>query len=49
MSPGPGKLALSTQNTLVRIMAPISCSVCAIQILLVLLNSSWISAHMMAF
>ena len=31
------------QNTLVRIMAPIFCSVCAIQKLLVLLNSLWIS------
>ena len=28
-------------------MGPISCSVCAIQDLLVLLNSSWISAYMM--
>ena len=28
-------------------MGPISCSVCAIQNLLVLLNSSWISAYMM--
>ena len=44
---GPGKIDLSTQNTLVRIMAHISCSVCAIQHLLVLLNSSWISAYMM--
>ena len=33
-----GKQVLSTQNTLARIMAPISCSVCAIQNLLVLLK-----------
>ena len=30
-------------------MAPISCSVCAIQNLSVLLNSSWISAYMITF
>ena len=40
---------LSTQNTLVRMMAPMNCSVCAIQYLLVLLNSSWISAYTMTF
>ena len=41
----PGKQILSTQNTLVYIMACIFCSVCAIQNLLILLNSSWISAY----
>ena len=44
MLPGLGKQVLSTQNTLVHIIARISCSVCATQNLLVLLNSSWISA-----
>ena len=48
---GPGKtgLIVSTQNTLVHIMAPISCSACAIQNLLVVMNSLWISAYMMTF
>ena len=34
-----------TKYTLVLIMAPISCSVCTIQTLLVLLNSLWISTY----
>ena len=34
IEPGLGKQVLSTQNTLVHIMAHISCSVCAIQNLL---------------
>ena len=46
---GPGKKVLSTQNTFVHIMAPISCSVCAMKNRPVLLNSSWISAYMMTF
>ena len=44
-----GFIYLSTQNTLVYSMECISCSVYAIQKLLLLLNSSWISAHMMTF
>ena len=40
---------VSTQNTLVSIMAPISCSVCAITNHLVLLISSQIYAYMMTF
>ena len=44
MWPGLAKQVLSTQNILVGIMAPISCSVCAIQNLLVLLDFPWISA-----
>ena len=46
---GPGKQVLSTQNTVVYIMVRIFCSVCAIQTLLILLYSSWISAYMMTF
>ena len=43
---GPGKKVLSTQNTLVyNYMVHVFCSVCAIQNLLILLTSSWISAH----
>ena len=43
---GPGKTGLIyTKYNFVHIMAPISCSVCAIQNLLVVLNSSWISAY----
>ena len=42
---GHGKTDLIYTNTLVCIMACISCSVCAIPNLLVLLNSSWISAY----
>ena len=42
---GPGKQVLSTQNTLVHNMASISCSVHAMQDLLLLLNSTWISAY----
>ena len=40
MWPGLRKWVLSTQNTFVCIMTPISCSVCAIQNLFVLFNSS---------
>ena len=44
---GLGKTGLIyTKYTLVHIMTPISCSVCAIQTLLVLLNSLWISTYM---
>ena len=43
----PGKQILSTQSTLVCIMAHISCSVCANHNHLVLLNSSWISTYKM--
>ena len=46
---GPGKQVLSTQNTVVYIMVRILCSVCAIQNLLILLHSSWISAYIMTF
>ena len=46
---GPGKTGLIYKNTLVYIMACIFCSVFAIQNLLVLLNSSWISAYIMIF
>ena len=43
---GCGKTGLIyTKYTLVCIMAAISYSICAIQTLLVLLNSSWISAY----
>ena len=47
---GPGKTGLIyTQNTVVYIMACIFCSVCDIQTLLMLLNSSLISARMLIF
>ena len=43
---GLGKTGLIyTKYTLVRIMAPISCFICAIQTLSVLLNSLWISTY----
>ena len=45
---GPGKIGLTyAQHTFVHIMAHISCSACTIQNLLILMNSSWISAYMM--
>ena len=47
--PGLGTQVLFTKNTLVRNMPPISCTVCAIQKLLVLLNSLWSSTYMMTF
>ena len=43
---GLRKQVLFTQNTSVCIMAPISCSVWAMWNLLVLVNSSWISTHL---
>ena len=49
MRPVLGKQVLSTQNTCVCIMVRISSSVCTLQTLLVLLNSSWISLDMMIF
>ena len=43
------KQVLSTQNTVAYIMVRIFCSVCAIQNLLIVLHSSWISTYMMTF
>ena len=46
---GPGKRVLSTQSTPANIMATIFYSICAIQNLLVVLNSTWIAVYMLTF